>query len=62
MADWEFGRLVKKRLIDKEMTQTELALALGCDRYYLNKILNGKKGGEKYKGIIREFLELETEK
>lgn len=62
MADLEFGRLVKKRLIDKEMTQTELALALGCDRYYLNKILSGKKGGEKYKGIIRKILELETEK
>ena len=34
-----FGKQVKKRLIDKGMTQVELAALIGCNKQYLHKIL-----------------------
>ena len=36
-----FGRKVRKRLIDKNMTQVELAALLGCNKQYIHKILVG---------------------
>lgn len=54
-----FGREVKKRLIDKNMTQAELADLLGCGRQYLNKILYGTRSGDKYRDRIVEILEIE---
>ena len=30
-----FGRKVRKRLIDKNMTQVELAALLGCNKQYM---------------------------
>ena len=32
-----FGKQVKKRLIDKGMTQVELAALIGCNKQYLHK-------------------------
>lgn len=43
-----FGCMVKKRLIDKNMTQVELADLLGCNKQYIYKILVGERSGEKY--------------
>lgn len=33
-----FGRKVRKRLIDKNMTQVELAALLGCNKQYMTNI------------------------
>lgn len=53
-----FGKRVKKRLIDKNMTQIELAGMLKCNKQYLYKILTGERSGEKYIGKISEILEI----
>lgn len=53
-----FGKLVKKRLIDKNMTATQLAKRLGTTPQYLNKILHGERSGEKYMGAIVEILNI----
>lgn len=55
-----FGRKVKKKLIDKGMTQTELAALLGCNRPYISKILTGERSGKKYIGKIAEILEIDA--
>ena len=34
-----FGRKVRKRLIDKNMTQVELAALLGCNKQYMREWL-----------------------
>ncbi len=51
-----FGREVKKRLIDKDMTQAELADLLGCSRQYINNILYGRKDGGEYRKRIAKIL------
>ena len=50
-----FGRKVRKRLIDKNMTQVELAALLGCNKQYIHKILVGERSGKKY---IEEVCEV----
>jgi transcriptional regulator with XRE-family HTH domain len=48
--------LVKKRLIDLDITQVELAKAVGTSKNYLSLILYGEWSGDKYlHGIIREL-------
>lgn len=54
----DFGKEVKKKLIDRDMTQVELAAMVGCDKYYLYKILHGKRSGEKYIGEISKILDI----
>lgn len=51
-----FGVEVKKRLIDLNMTQVELALRVGTSNQYLNKILCGERSGKKYIEKISEIL------
>lgn len=41
-----FGKKVRKRLIDKGMTQVELAALLGCNKQYIHKILVGERSGK----------------
>lgn len=55
-----FGKKVKKRLIDKNMTQVELAALLGCNKQYLYKILTGKRSGRKYIEHISRILGIEA--
>ena len=55
-----FGRNVRKRLIDKNMTQVELASLLGCSKQYIHKILIGERSGKKYVEIISKILDIET--
>ncbi len=56
MADCSYGKVIKKKLIDKGLTQTELAISLGCSRQYLNRIVSGNRGAGKYKKEIDRLL------
>lgn len=53
-----FGIQVKKRLVDLNMTQRELAAEIGVNENYLTDILKGRRAGTKYKGAIIEKLSL----
>lgn len=53
-----FGRKVRKRLIDKNMTQVELAALLGCNKQYIHKILVGERSGKKYIEEISRMLDI----
>lgn len=55
-----FGRKVRKKLIDKNMTQVELAALLGCNKQYIHKILTGERSGKKYIAMIAKILEIEV--
>lgn len=54
-----FGILIKKKLLDKNMTLTELAEAVGTKPEYLSYVLHGKRTGKKYIDRINKILELE---
>lgn len=56
-----FGATVKKKLIDLDMTQVQLAEAVGTSNKYLNLILYGDRSGEKYKNSIIRVLGLDPE-
>lgn len=56
-----YGKKVCKRLIDKNMTQVELADQLGCRTQYITQILNGKKNGRKYREEINRILDIRQE-
>lgn len=51
-----FGKKVKKKLIDLNMKQSELANRLGIREQYLARILNGDRSGKTYLDRIREIL------
>lgn len=53
-----FGRQVKKRLIDRNMTARQLAEMIGTTPQYLNKILHGERSGGKYIEAIKKILEM----
>lgn len=55
-----FGIRVKKRLIDRGMTQAELAALLGCDEPYMSRILSGERSGKKYREKIAEILGIDA--
>mgnify|MGYP001625351862 CR=1 FL=1 len=57
-----FGREIKKALIDKGMTQVELANRIGTSAPYLNHIMYGEKSGEKYISKIIDTLDLNHKK
>ena len=62
---WEptpFGVKVKKRLIEKNMTVSDLARMLGINRSFLSQMLYGNKKGEKYIPAIREALDIKESK
>lgn len=54
----KFGVEVKKKLIELNMTQRELAGLLGANENYLTDILNGRRSGKKYKSKIMEILKM----
>lgn len=56
-----FGATVKKKLIDLEMTQVQLAEAVGTSKNYLNQILYGERSGDKYVTSIIRVLGLRPE-
>lgn len=54
-----FGLTVRMKLLEKKMTQVELAAALGIKKQYLYKILHGIRSGEKYVERIKNILNIE---
>lgn len=54
----KLGKQIKKKLIDHNMTATQLAVALGTTPQYLNKILHGERSGEKYIEKIKQILDI----
>lgn len=54
-----FGMLVQKALIERRMTQVQLAEKVGTSNKYLNLILYGERSGEKYLASIAEELGLD---
>jgi transcriptional regulator with XRE-family HTH domain len=56
-----FGVVVKKRLIEKGMTQVQLAEMVGTSNKYLNLILYGDRSGDKYIDSIAKVLGLDLE-
>lgn len=61
MEDIRFAKKVKKALVDRDMSQKELALAIGTSHKYLNHILNLRKPPGKYEESIRSILGLKTQ-
>lgn len=55
-----FGRKVRKRLIDMNMTQVELAALIGCNKQYIHKILCGERSGGKYIEKIAKILDIDV--
>ena len=56
-----FGMQVKMRLLEKNMTVSELAERIGVKQSYLSQVLYGDKKGYKYMEQICSFLEIEKE-
>ncbi len=56
------GKEIKKRLIDKSMSQVELAAVVGTTKGYINKIITGYRSGEKYLEHICRILEIDLAK
>ncbi|MDF2820628.1 MAG: helix-turn-helix domain protein [Clostridiales bacterium] len=52
------GRKIKKALVDKQMTQVELGIALGVSPKYINLIIHGERSGEKYLEQIFLLLDM----
>ena len=42
------GKEIKRRLVELEMSQEELATSVGCSPQYINHIIYGERSGEKY--------------
>lgn len=62
---WEptpFGLKVKKRLIEKNMTVSDLARILGINRSFLSQMLYGNKKGTEYIPAICEALDIKESK
>lgn len=55
------GVLIRKRLLDKGKTQTQLAQEVGTSKVYLNYILHGERSGKKYLPRIFEVLGIDPE-
>ncbi len=53
-----YGKEIKKKLIDRDMTARQLADLLGTTPQYLNRIFHGERSGEKYKEAIRKILDI----
>lgn len=51
-----FGKEVRKKLIDKGMTQVELATLIGCTKQYVYKILCGERSGKNILKRLQEYL------
>lgn len=57
----EFGITIRKKLLEKNMTLTELSEKLGVKQEYLSSVLHGKRAGKKYIDKINKVLQLENE-
>ena len=55
----QFGIEIRKKLIEKNMTQRELAAAVGTTEEYIWHITHGRRKGTKYIGKIISILQME---
>ncbi|MCY7558251.1 MULTISPECIES: helix-turn-helix domain-containing protein [Paenibacillus] len=55
------GVIIRKRLLDKGMTQLQLAQEVGTTKVYLNYILHGERPGKKYLPRILAVLDIDPE-
>lgn len=55
----DFGKKVRRELLERGMTQKKLAEDVGCTSQYIHKILVGERGGRKYIEKIRRVLNIE---
>lgn len=53
-----FGKAVKQRVIELDMTLTQLAEQLGISRQHLTNILSGRRPGSGYRLRIIKILEM----
>lgn len=53
------GKEIKRRLVELEMSQEELATSVGCSPQYINHIIYGERSGEKYLEQIFLILEFD---
>lgn len=51
-----FGKVIKERMIELEITQKELAELIKVHPQYISLIVNGKRSGLKYREKIRAVL------
>lgn len=56
-----FGIKVKKRLVELNMTQRQLAKDIGINENYLTDILKGRRSGKKYKDAITRKLNIDCD-
>lgn len=54
----QFGKSIKKALIDQQMTQSDLANTVGTSKQYLRQIMIGDRPGKKYIKPIVQTLGL----
>lgn len=54
--DSAYGKQIKKRLIDLNMTQVELARQLGISKQYMRRIISGDRSGKSYRERIEKIL------
>lgn len=55
-CDSAYGKRIKKRLIDLNMTQVELARQLGISKQYMRRIISEDRSGNTYRERIEEIL------
>lgn len=55
-CDSAYGKRIKKRLIDLNMTQVELARQLGISKQYMRRIISRDRSGNTYRERIEEIL------
>ena len=53
------GILIKKRMVDLNMTKRDLAASIGANYNYITNIFYGERSGEKYMDKIAEVLNLD---
>lgn len=56
-----YGKQVKHKLIEMNMTQVELAEQVGTSKQYLGKILFGERAGTMYLEKIDQVLNLSSQ-
>jgi len=56
------GKIIRKRMIELDMTKKELSQLIGANYNYITYILYGERSGAKYMDRIIEVLKLDKDK
>ena len=56
----DFGKQIKIKLVELNMTQRALAKKVGVNENYLTDIVNGRRSGRTYRAAIMATLSIET--